>query len=157
MKVFICKNDLTEAFEASSINCTYYLNLRTGSFKVVLDRDVYDIEEDEDDEDLDNDVFPVTDPEFGSELWQQVPFEESWEGYNRMVSFTETVQILRLKNRLINALNGPKAFRHFKDVLFYYPDERVKWFEFERSERMKKALDWLEDLEEKFDITFEVK
>jgi len=158
MKVSIDADKLSEAFEANSIELTYYLNLRTGSFKVVLDKDVFGIDQDEDDEDDDDeDVITPEDPEFGYELWQQVPFEESWEGYNRMVSFTESVRNLKLKNSLINALNGRKPFRHFKDVLLYYPDDREKWFAFEQREREEKASDWLAELEEKFGITFEVK
>jgi hypothetical protein len=41
---------------------------------------------------------------------------------------------------LIIALNRRKPFRHFKDVLLCYPEEREKYFEFEQAEREKKAL-----------------
>ncbi len=158
MKITIDSGKLSEAFEANSIDHTYYLNLRDGSFKEVFDKDVYDIDYDEDDEDdEDDDIITPEDPEFGYELWQQVPFEESWEGYNRMVTFTESVRNLRLKNSLSNALHGRKPFRHFKDVLLHYPEDREKWFTFEQRERERKASDWLAELEEKFGITFEVK
>ena len=158
MKICIDEDELIEAFEANSIDHTYYLNLKTGSFKVVLDKDVYGIDdEDNEDEDNEDNVLDIEDPKFGVELWQKVPFNESWESYNRMLEFANTVGNLKLKNSLLNALNRQIPFRYFKDVLLYYPTEREKWFEFERSDRMKKALDWLAELELKFNITFEVK
>ncbi len=124
---------------------------------MVLDTDVFGIDHDDEEDDDDDDMFPIEDPKFGYNLWQQVPLEESWEGYNRMGSFTDTVKNLKLKNSLINALNGKKPFRHFKDVLLNSPDEQEKWFAFERREREEKLLNWLAELEEKFGITFELK
>ena len=154
MKITLDINELSLAFEMNSIESTYYVNLRDGSFKVVLDKNVFDIDENDDEDD--DDILPIEDPEFGYDLWQQVPLEESWVAYNRMVTFTDSVKNLKLKNSLANALNGNKPFRGFKDVLLSYPDEREKWFSFEQNEREKNALEWVKNLEEKFGIEIEI-
>ena len=148
MKIIVDEKELLFAFEMNSMNSLYYLNLKDGCFKAVLDKDVYDISEDED-------ALETNDPKFGYDLWQQVPLEDSWEGYNRMVAFTDSLHNLKLKNMLSWVLNKNKPFRRFKDILLNYPDERNQFFEFEEKNRDKKALAWIAELEEKFDIIIE--
>ena len=39
---------------------------------------------------------------------------------------------------------GRGAFRHFKDVLLDYPDERERWFKFKNARVRERILEWLE-------------
>jgi len=68
---------------------------------------------------------------------------ESWEEYDDMVEFTETVEDERLRKKLEVALNGRGAFRRFKDVLLNYPKERERWFAFKDKRTKERMLEWL--------------
>ena len=89
--------------------------------------------------------------------WVQVPLEESWKRFNRMVTFLESLPGSKIKNQLSYAISKNKPFRRFKNVLLEYPQERENFFTFEKSEREKRALSWIEELEELFDIKIELK
>lgn len=79
------------------------------------------------------------------ERYIAIPQVESYEGYNGMVAFIDTVSNPRLQARLERAISGRGAFRYFKDVPLDYPKERERWFRF-RDERMhQRVLDWLEE------------
>jgi hypothetical protein len=157
-KLFIDKMELALAFEGNSIDSLYYLNLKDGSFKLVIGNEsfyneyLYEVE----DEDDDNPEV-IKDSEFSYDLWQQVPLEESWEAYSRMVAFTENLQQPRLKQKLIDALNRRKPFREFKDVLLNDTTVREEWFAFENTQREERILSWLEELESKFHLTIELR
>jgi hypothetical protein len=62
-----------------------------------------------------------------------------------MVAFIATVSNLRLQNRLERAIRGKGAFRHFKDVLLNYPQERERWFQFSNERMRQRVLDWLDE------------
>jgi len=47
----------------------------------------------------------------------------------------------------IVALNGKGAFRRFKDVLYNYPEERERWFNFQYEKKKSRLLKWLKDEE----------
>lgn len=73
-----------------------------------------------------------------------IPRRESWEAYEDMEDFIDTVQDRRLREKLDRAIRGRGAFRYFKDVLRDYPEERERWFEFEADRERRWVLDWLE-------------
>jgi len=77
----------------------------------------------------------------GRYVW--VPPRESYEAYDTMVRFAESVAGDELQRLLAVALNGRGAFRRFKDVLYDYPDERERWFEMNDAELRTYATDWL--------------
>ena len=83
----------------------------------------------------------------GSERYVEVPKADSREGYGDMEEFIETVQDERLQNKLWRAIEGKGAFRRFKDVLFYHPAERERWFKFKDECLKRRALEWLESLD----------
>jgi hypothetical protein len=74
----------------------------------------------------------------------RIPQEESYEGYDDMVWFIETVSNPHLKARLERAIRGRGAFRYFKDVLYDFPNERERWFRFQNDRKHQRILDWLE-------------
>ena len=73
-----------------------------------------------------------------------IPAEGSHEGYRDMEAFVVAVRHPRLHERLERAIRGRGAFRHFKDVLLYYPAERERWFQFKRERLRQRIIDWLE-------------
>lgn len=157
MKLIVDKLELLAAFETNSMESLYYLNLKTGSFKVVFSNESFFEDDFDDINNMGIDRIMDVDAEFGLDLWQQVPLEESWESYNRMVTFVDSVQHPKLKQLLSDAINRRKPFKNFKDILFNYPPEREDWFAFESTQKEEKALSWLKELESKFNLTIQLK
>lgn len=156
------------AFSSTSGEIRYYLDIETGKVITITNEDRLTLEVfyeesgfgQEDDQGLDFEEFLQQ-----SDLhnWQQeaikaakqvdegfgvryiaVPECDSSESYRDMEDFVDTVQPGRLQNRLWDALRGQKPFRHFRDVLYNHPQERVRWFEFQRERVRQRVLNWLE-------------
>ena len=115
---------LEDAFEADGRRATYYVNLCTGE---VLRFDV----------------------ESGPPLlverarYAKIPSPTAAEQYKWLEEFTLSVTDPDLRPRLTEAISGPRAFRHFKDELVLYAEERSRWWRF-RKERVSAAMDaWL--------------
>ena len=75
----------------------------------------------------------------------QIPGLPSFEKYQTMVDFIETVPDLLPRELLAAAIDGRGAFRRFKDTLLRFPEERQRWFAFERRQRFAAAAAWLRD------------
>lgn len=161
--------DLESAFEHRdfSMEMDYFLDLETGEVVLVtgeqrwLLEEVYEEYADPETGEVD---WPTILPELDIPDWQKetlpladdveagfgtryirIPQVESYEGYEDMVAFIETVSNPRLQDRLERGIHGRGAFRYFKDVLLDYPNERERWFRF-RDERMRqRVLDWLDE------------
>ena len=73
-----------------------------------------------------------------------VPQEDPKEAYNDLPAFIETLKDKNLKEQLYIAIKGPAAFRRFKDVLLYFPDEREAWFSFKQARTKTRVCKWLE-------------
>jgi hypothetical protein len=161
--------DLESAFEHHdfSMEMDYFLDLETGEVVLVtgearrLLEDVYEEYADPDTGEVD---WPTILPDLDIPEWQKetlpvadgveagfgtryirIPQMESYEGYNDMVAFIATVSNPRLQNRLERAIRGKGAFRHFKDVLLNYPQERERWFQFSNERMRQRVLDWLDE------------
>jgi uncharacterized protein YciI len=69
---------------------------------------------------------------------------ESGQGYRDMLDFTSYVNHERLRQRLLDALDGRGAFRRFRDVMHSGPDEVVTHWQIFRQERaLGRARAWL--------------
>ena len=75
----------------------------------------------------------------------EIPIPDSRNGYQDMQLFIETVEDASLQEQLWSAIDGRRAFRHFKDVLLGYPDERERWFAYKNERVRERVLEWLED------------
>ncbi len=71
---------------------------------------------------------------------------EPHEAYTVMEDFIATVQELRLRDRLSDAIVGKGAFRRFKNALMSAEPERERWFAFEAERQRQAAIDWLQSL-----------
>jgi len=123
-------------FEDSSCEHRSYLDLKTGEIIQIFD-DIMDTDEKEE---LDDKV----DEGFG-ERYITIPNAESYEGYQDMEDFIETVKEVKLKEKLYNAIARKGAFRRFKDVLNFYPKDRERWFKFKDEKINERVNEWLGD------------
>ena len=78
--------------------------------------------------------------------WIRVPSVPTHEVYELMVEFAESVEDRHLGELPEMALDGPGAFRRFKDVLARYPSQLDRWHAFKRSYFEREAAEWLESL-----------
>jgi hypothetical protein len=123
-------------FEDSSCEHRGYLDLKTGGIIQIFD----DIMDPAEKEFLDDKV-----DEGLGERYIAIPNAESYEGYQDMENFIETVNSVKLKEKLYNAITRKGAFKKFKDVLNSYPKERERWFKFKDEMGMGRVNEWLEE------------
>jgi len=128
-------DELCAAMEDSSYEHEYYLDLNTG--------EILFVSEYMDDEETDK-LRDRIENEPGR--YEQIPQIESNEGYEDMQDFVATVEDEHLAELLEVAINGPGAFRRFKDVLLNYPEERERWFEFKDERMEQRTLEWLDEI-----------
>ncbi|MBA7669319.1 hypothetical protein ES703_77449 [subsurface metagenome] len=108
-KIFINIDDICDAMEDHSFDINYYLNLETGEviIKITSDVDLFDSEAEED-------------IEYDLSCLQSIPSIDSSEAYRNMEDFVENVKDLKVKRKLINALNDHKPFRRFDSLDIKY-------------------------------------
>lgn len=70
---------------------------------------------------------------------------DSHEAHRDMVDFTARLPARRLREQLERALDGPGAFRRFRDVLHQDAPEtcRVRWYLFSAERELGRAREWL--------------
>ena len=61
-----------------------------------------------------------------------------------MEMFIQTVSNQILKTQLERAINGRKPFMRFKDILLDYPQERERWFQYEKAAKHQRLKAWLQ-------------
>jgi hypothetical protein len=80
----------------------------------------------------------------GDERYIVIPYQGSDAGYRDMADFIDSVNDNRMRALLESAINGTGAFRRFKDVLQEHPQERERWFAFQKERAYHRILRWLE-------------
>ncbi|HEY5948514.1 MAG TPA: UPF0158 family protein [Kofleriaceae bacterium] len=112
---------------------------RDGDGQWFLDRDTGDVIRLTDDEhELAEQV------EDSGERYIGIPYQGSEAGYRDMAEFIGSVDDNRLHALLDTAIQGGGAFRRFKDVLRDYPQERERWFAFQKQCVHRRIRRWLE-------------
>ena len=66
-------------------------------------------------------------------------------GYDDMTSFIATLSDSTLIDRLERAIDGPGAFRRFRDTLSATPNEFTRWHRFAGDRQRGRARAWLAD------------
>ena len=79
----------------------------------------------------------------GGERYTVIPYQGSESGYRDMAEFIDSVSDNRLRALLDVATHGKGAFRRFKDVLQEHPEERERWFAFEKERANRRIRRWL--------------
>ena len=158
--------ELVSAFEESSPELNFYLDLETGEVVLVTEETrgeierVYAIMYGGGEEPLMS--FDTALEQSGAADWEQealhtadlvekgfgerfieIPSDESRDGYRDMAAFIDTVQNRRLQDHLERAIQGKGAFRRFKDTLLDDPTERERWFAFQNERLHQRVLEWL--------------
>lgn len=168
-KLKINLNELESAFEHRDpmMDLEYYLDLESGAVLMVTGEDSRLLEEVNEyyaDPETGEVDWPAAYEGLNIQDWQKTTLEEavqvnssldtryipipptrSYEGYNEMVDFIETVANRNLQRSLQRAISGRGAFRLFRDVLSEYPKERQRWFEFQEGRMRQRVRDWLEE------------
>ena len=169
-KLKIDLSELADAFDNSSPEAGYFLDLETGQVVLITEETRSELEQ------IYEAMYGAGDEPrmpFAEALqqrdlpdWQQailveadqveqgfgaryirVPDADSREGYRDMEAFIATVRDVDLANRLERAINGRGAFRYFKDVLLDHPRERERWFAFKDERLRQRVLEWLAEEE----------
>ena len=93
--------------------------------------------------------------EEGGDRYIAIPYQGSDAGYRDMMEFINSVHDNRVRALLDVAINGKGAFRRFKDVLREHPQERERWFEFQKQCALHRIRSWLdsEDIEPVITVT----
>jgi hypothetical protein len=97
----------------------------------------------------------LNDPLSDSELWDDANEEieknfdsyveiekmDSNESFRLMQNFIDTIEDERLRDKLDQALSGPKPFRNFKFEVNNSGPYRLKWFDFKK----QQLIEWVKD------------
>ena len=123
-------DELVEAYLDNNFEHPYFLDLQTGQVIPDLD-ETYTGEPGIDWDDEENE-----------ERYEPIPKITSDEAYGLMVKFARQMDS-NLADKLFNALDRPKPFRRFRDMLFEL-DLRDEWNSFERKMAEEEINSWIE-------------
>ncbi len=157
-------DDLKEAFLNSSDDAVYYLHRETGNIELItpdirwqvdalLEEHNYELEAIEAAiDEMDSWERDILKAAVRIELGEaadylQIPVRPTYEDYNEMKMFIETVENDLLREKLADALQGEGAFRHFKEVLQTDEDELERWYAFKDERLTERVINWLKEEE----------
>ena len=128
-------DELRRAYDQGSAEARYFLDVQTGDILPIF---VDIIERGGNPEDARRIAAGVNIRYF------LIPHKSSHEGYEEMEEFIGTVKEKRLRQALLDAIEGKGAFRRFREVLVSYPVEEERWLS-ERDARVHEELTaWLQ-------------
>jgi hypothetical protein len=131
-QVRITKEQLEEiisSYEDSSYENSYYFDIETGNIELMSDY----IEIDED--------LVLSIEEALGDRYIRIPKIESYEGYDDMVGFSESIENQKIRDKLVNALTGRKGvFRRFKDVISNYPYILEQWYKYKDMRNRERVV-----------------
>ena len=143
--------EIAMAMETQMSEDESYLDMETGEVVVPHELQGEDIFDEEYVEGLpawERDLIPLAGEIFqGSNRYASIPKAPSYEKYDLMVAFAESVADARLRELLSVALDGRGAFGRFKRVLPDYPRERERWFRMRDEFSGERVRKWLRELD----------
>jgi hypothetical protein len=80
---------------------------------------------------------------FGVQFLEIEPLE-TYESYEIMESFVESVTDTRRRDLLERAIHGKGAFRRFRDTVAEDPEEQQSWYDFKQESLRSRARQWLQ-------------
>lgn len=134
------EKNIKEIAENLECGMTCYFNVKTGEIKTIINTDSWDLTEEEAWEEDINEI------EENQDAYIEFHGMSSHESFNLMVDFTDLIDDLKLKERLIRGLNRPKPFRNFKWEIDNSGEYRQQWFDFKSSRYISYVQDQI-DLE----------
>ncbi len=128
-------DELCEVYEYNGDINSHYLDTETGGILLVVHQEGVAEQNEKNKEKIERD---------DEGRYVKIPSTDSREGYKDMQDFIQTVDDEDLREKLWIAIDGKGAFRRFKDVLVWYPEERERWFKFKDERIEERVVDWLE-------------
>ncbi|HVX30448.1 MAG TPA: UPF0158 family protein [Nitrolancea sp.] len=159
-------NELDVAFDSTGPEMWWYLDLETGDVPLVtsesrsaMQQIVEEFEPDDDEASfraaLEQSDLPAWRREMALEAYLieagfgrrylAVPEADTRADYRDMEDFIESVADEQLRQQLERAIDGPGAFRRFRNEISELDDERTRWFAFRDARRRERILRWLAD------------
>lgn len=149
-KLKIDLNELVSEMEmGDNLELTGYLDTETGEIISMPDSVMRAVEDGEEEiaalADWVEELAEVAENILGDEKnrFLLIPKRESREGFEIMAAFAESEKMKGLREKLSLALNGKGAFRRFRSVLNYYPDELERWYKFKDDWMREEAVERL--------------
>ena len=125
-----------------------FFDTETGAV-VSVEREVWDavaVHEEDDLSDYDHEQVEIARKAYDTDSSLVEPPElESRERFRMMADFTEAMTSGTPRRKLIEALEGRRPFRRFKDTLLRFPDIREQWFNYEAERLEEWVLEWLKE------------
>ncbi len=144
--------DIAMAMETQMSEHESYLDTETGDVAIVphelQGEEIFDEDYVEGLPQWEQDLVPlVREILDGSGRYAAIPTAPSYEEYDLMVEFAESVSDPRLRNLLSVALDGRGAFGRFKRVLRDHPKEQELWFRMRDEFSTERVREWLRELD----------
>lgn len=142
---------IVEVIEVDRELCECFLDMATGEVVSIPLELVRIVEEDEITSNVpawENDLTRIAKSIFVDEdpRWVLIPSIPSWEIYDQMTKFADSVTDATFRDLLHLALDGPGAFRRFRDVLSRFPEEQERWYKAKQSLLEGEVRAWLGEL-----------
>ncbi|WP_020615536.1 UPF0158 family protein [Paenibacillus daejeonensis] len=129
-------NELVFACENSGNDLRFYFDKQTGEVEMLGDYT-----------EVDPDLKERIEEDF-EDRYIRVPTIESWQSFEDMEEFTETVSNKIMKDHLERSLRGGKGvFRRFKDTLSEDKDLLEAWYAFKDQRNKERLLSMFEEEE----------
>ncbi|MCU4175117.1 UPF0158 family protein [Carboxylicivirga sp. N1Y90] len=132
------QKNIKEIAENLECGMICYFNVKTGELKTIINSDSWELAEEEAWEEDINEI------EENQDAYIEFHGMSSHESFNLMVDFTDMIDDLKLKERLIKGLNKPKPFRNFKWEIDNSGEYRQQWFDFKSSRYISYVQDQIE-------------
>jgi hypothetical protein len=146
MKPVIKLKEFVQEMSVFGTEIKTYLNIGTGEFITLSDEEI-DAVESGDSARLPPwmgpDYIQKVEEVLQSEDFKTLPDQFEIHEYSIMESYCFSIEDDDLRDRLIRAIRGRGAFRHFKDLVFEY-GIRDEWFAYREQAFKEIAIDWLE-------------
>lgn len=148
MAVTVRLQDIVDILEMQFDESPSFLDLDTGEVRTVSRELLNEAEQIADDEDLDI-------PQWQEEEWQtarrivssgnfrNLPTKFDVHEWEIMRDFSLSVESDRIREELFGAIQGPGAFRYFKDTIRRYRIEQA-WYKFRTESLRQIAIQWCE-------------
>lgn len=127
----IQKREIADCLEAE-MRCFY--NRQTGEIKSIIDFEIwYDADKEPWLEDI-NEIEEHIEDYFAFDNMS------SSDSFKIMADFVDNIVDSQIQSKLLNALNKPKPFSHFKSAVDDSGEYRMQWFDYKKS----RYLDWVQ-------------
>ena len=149
MRATVRLNDIVDALEMQSNESSSYLDLDTGKVETVSHDLLSMAEEPDDDEEPDLPAWQKREWEAAkrivfSDRFRKLPTKFDVHEWGIMEEFAHSVKPARIREDLLNAIDGSGAFRYFKDTVRRHGIE-PDWYAFRANALREIAAGWCEE------------